>query len=189
LPTLLSPEQGQPVILYVSATHTVVSGALVVEKEASQGGGAMAKHQHLVYFVSEILAGSKKYYSEIEKICYAVVMCSRKLQHYFEAHTIRVLMNQPLHDIFGNRDSSIRIGKWATERSEYVINFERHNTIKSQILVDFVAEWMEPQSHVDIVQESPWLEQCDRAWGSTGAGATTILTSLSGIKLRYAARL
>jgi hypothetical protein len=50
-------------------------------------------------------------------------------------------------------------------------------------------EWTEPQSQVDIVHESPWLVHCDRAWGSTGAGAVAILTSPSGIKLRYAARL
>jgi hypothetical protein len=100
--------------LYVSATHTVVSGDLVVEKEVAQGAGAAAKHQHPVYFVSEVLAGSKKYYSEIKMICYAVVMCSGKLRHYFKAHTIRVLMNQPLHDIFGNRYRSGRIEKWAT---------------------------------------------------------------------------
>jgi hypothetical protein len=68
LPTLTSPEQGQPLILYVSATHTVVSGALVIEKEVAQGAGAAAKHQHLVYFVSKVLAGSKKYYSEIDSL-------------------------------------------------------------------------------------------------------------------------
>jgi hypothetical protein len=33
--------------------------------------------------------------------------------HYFEAHGVRVLTNQPLNDIFGNRDSSDWIGKWA----------------------------------------------------------------------------
>jgi hypothetical protein len=131
LPTLSSPEQGQPLIISVSATHTVVSGALVIEKAAAQRLGAAEKHQHPVYFISEVLAGSKKYYSENEKICYAVGMCSRKLQHYFEAHTIRVLMNQPLHDIFGNRDSIEHIEKWATELSEYVINFKRCNAIKS----------------------------------------------------------
>jgi hypothetical protein len=149
--------------LYVSTTHIVVSGDLDVEKEAAQGAGATAKHQHPIYFVLKVLAGSKKYYSEIEKISYVVVMCSRKLRHYFEAHTIRVLMNQPLHDIFGNRDNFGRIRKWVTELSEYVINFERHNTIKSQILADFMAEWTESRSQVDIVQESPWLVHCDRA--------------------------
>jgi hypothetical protein len=187
--TLPSPEQGQPPILYISATHTVVSGALVVLKEVAQGAGVVAKHQHPVYFISKVLAESKKYYSEIKKICYAVVMCSRKLRHYFEAHTIRVLMNQPLHDIFGNRDSFGRIRKWAIELSEYVINFKRHSAINSQILADFMAKWMEPQSQADIIQESPWLVHCDGAWGNTRAGAAAILTSPSGIKLRYAARL
>jgi hypothetical protein len=41
--------------------------------------GAMAKQQHPVYFVSKVLVRSKMYYSEVKKICYAVVMCSRKL--------------------------------------------------------------------------------------------------------------
>jgi ribonuclease HI len=63
----------------------------------------------------------------------------RKLWHYFEAHTIKVLTNQPLNKIFGNRDSSDRISKWAMELSEYVIDFEKHSAIKSQILADFIA--------------------------------------------------
>jgi hypothetical protein len=63
----------------------------------------------------EVLTGSKKFYYEIEKICYAIIMSARKLRHYFEAHTIKVLTNQPLNDIFGNRDSSGRISKWAIE--------------------------------------------------------------------------
>jgi hypothetical protein len=33
------------------------------------------------------------------------------LRHYFEAHIVRVLINQPLNDIFENRDCSDRIGK------------------------------------------------------------------------------
>jgi ribonuclease HI len=48
---------------------------------------------------------------------------------------------------------------------------------------------MEPQSQVDIVQESPLLVSCDRAWGSTGARAMGILTSQSRIKLHYTIRL
>jgi hypothetical protein len=38
LPTLSTPEQGQPLIMYVSATHSVVSGALVIEKEIIKEG-------------------------------------------------------------------------------------------------------------------------------------------------------
>jgi hypothetical protein len=135
LPTLSSLEQGQPLILYVSAIHSVVNGALVVEKETSKAGKTK-KQQFPVYFVLEVLKGSK--------ICYAVIMSVRKLRHYFEAHTIILLTNQSLNDIFDNRDSSGRISKWAMELSEYVVDFEKRSAIKLQILVDFVALWMKP---------------------------------------------
>jgi ribonuclease HI len=39
------------------------------------------------------------------------------------------------------------------------------------------------------VHESPWLIYYDGAWVAVGAGATAILISPSGIKLRYEARL
>jgi hypothetical protein len=35
LPILSSPEQGQPLIMYVSATHSTISRALVIEKETT----------------------------------------------------------------------------------------------------------------------------------------------------------
>jgi hypothetical protein len=91
-------------------------------------------------------------------------MSARKLRHYFEAHTIRVLTDQPLHDIFGNRDSSERISKWAIELLEYIVDFEKCSAIKSQILADFVADWTKPRFQADdIFQESPWLVYCDGA--------------------------
>jgi hypothetical protein len=89
--------------------------------------------------MSDVLMGSKRFYSEMEKICYAVITSVRKLRHYFEAHTVEVITNQPLNNIFSNRDSSERISKWAMELLEHVVDFEKRSTIKSQILADFVA--------------------------------------------------
>jgi hypothetical protein len=71
LPMLSSREHGQPLILYVLAAHAAISRALVVEKETI-GGDKTTKQQFPVYFVSEVLIGSKRFYSEMEKICYAV---------------------------------------------------------------------------------------------------------------------
>jgi hypothetical protein len=51
-------------------------------------------------FFSEAFTGSKKYYSEMEKMCYAVVMSARKLRHYVRAHRVIVLTNQPLNALF-----------------------------------------------------------------------------------------
>jgi hypothetical protein len=78
LPTLSNSEKGQPLILYVSATHSALSGALVTKKEIMQNG-KIVKQQSRVYFVSEVLTVSKRFYSKMEKICYVVIMSTHKL--------------------------------------------------------------------------------------------------------------
>jgi hypothetical protein len=155
LPTLARPQPNQPLILYVSAMHTVVSGAIVQEKEICKRDRKLSQ-QVLIYFISEALAGFKKYYSEMEKIWYAVVLSTRKLRRYFEAHRVRVLTNQPLNDILGDQDCSGRIGKWAMELSKHVVDFEKRNAIKSQVLADFIVHWMEPSSYTEgLVNDTP----------------------------------
>jgi hypothetical protein len=76
------------------------------------------------------------------------------------------------------------------ELSEHVVDFEKRDIIKSQILADFIAEWMESGSTTkDRVPDSPRLVYCDGVWGALDDGAAAILISPLGIKLRYAARL
>jgi hypothetical protein len=43
--------------------------------------------------------------------------------------------------MFENKESTGRIGKWATELAEHVINFVARSAIKSQVLADSVADW------------------------------------------------
>jgi hypothetical protein len=75
------------------------------------------------------------------------------------------------------------------ELSEHVINFEKRNAIRSQVLVDFIIDWMDPSSYTEgPVTNTPWHMYCDGAWGSTRAGAATVLVLPSDIKLRYATR-
>jgi hypothetical protein len=153
---LASPQLDQPLMLYVSAMDTTVCGALRQEREVSKEGRKLTQ-QVPTYFVFEALASSKKYYIEMKKIYYAVVMSARKLRQYFEAHRIRVLTNQPLNVIFENRDCSGRIGKWAMELFEHVVDFEKRSAIKLQELADFIADWMEPSSYTEgPVIDRPW---------------------------------
>jgi hypothetical protein len=91
---LCPPEPRSPLLLYVSASNSAVSAVLVQEKEEGKF------KQIPVYFASEALSVSKLFYSELEKIAYAVIMTARKLGHYFEGHRIRVITNQPLNDLF-----------------------------------------------------------------------------------------
>src|SRR6187455_2507601 len=94
LTTLTPPAPGTPLLLYVAASHSAVSAALVQEKLEGQ-----LKKQAPIYFVSEVLSLSKKNYTELEKVMYAVLMTSRKLRRYFQAYHIIVPSSQPLKDI------------------------------------------------------------------------------------------
>jgi hypothetical protein len=98
LTTLTPPSLGAPLLLYVAASHSAVSVALVQEKQDGQ-----VKKQAPVYFVSEVLSLSKKNYTELEKVLYDVLMASRKLRHYFQAYHIIVPSSQPLKDIMSYR--------------------------------------------------------------------------------------
>jgi hypothetical protein len=142
-----------------------------------------------VYFTSEALSGSKIFYSELEKIAYAVIMAARKLRHYFEGHRLRVITNQPLNDLFANREASTRIIKWGAELSEYIVDFERRSTIKSQVLAYFVVDWTSPTQNLDEEIPTPWIVQCDGAWCYKGVGISAVVTSTAGVVIRYAARL
>jgi hypothetical protein len=133
-----------------------------------------------VYFASKALSGSKLFYSELEKIAYAVVMAAKKLRHYFKGHRIRVITNQPLNDLFANKKACTRIIKWGVELSEYTVDFERRSAIKSQVLVDFVVDWTSPTHNPGEEILTPWEVQCDRAWCHKGVGISAVVTSPTG---------
>jgi hypothetical protein len=141
---LCPPEARSPLLLYVPTSNSAVSAILVQEKEEE---GKLK--QIPVYFASEALSVSKIFYSELEKIAYAVIMAARKLRHYFKGHRIRVITNQPLSDLFANREASTRIIKWGVELSEYIVDFERRSAIKLQVLADFVMDWTSPTQNLD----------------------------------------
>jgi hypothetical protein len=50
--------------------------------------------------------------TELENIAYAVLMASRELRHYFEAHKIRIPIDRGLGDLFRNPEAFVRIAKW-----------------------------------------------------------------------------
>ena len=77
-PVLAAPNLGEPMLLYIAATHQVVSAVLVVERETE---GHKFPLQKLVYYVSTVLTPCKSRYPHYQKIAYAVFMASRKLRH------------------------------------------------------------------------------------------------------------
>ncbi|XP_075663358.1 uncharacterized protein LOC142632932 [Castanea sativa] len=79
-PPLLSPsKEGENLNLYLAASVTAVSAALIREED---------KKQLPVYYISQALQGAKAKYPRIEKIAFALIVALQKLRSYFEAHPI-----------------------------------------------------------------------------------------------------
>jgi hypothetical protein len=141
-PVLTAPLPGEDLLLYIAATTHVFSSAIVVER--SEEGHAFGV-QRPMYFVSEVLSESKVRYPAAQKLLYTIIITSRKLRHYFDEYKITVIMDFPLADILHNQDAMGHISKWAAEVGALSIDFKPRIAIKSQALVDFMAEWRENQ--------------------------------------------
>ncbi|XP_070050881.1 uncharacterized protein [Nicotiana tomentosiformis] len=71
----------------------------------------------------------------------ALVVAARKLRPYFQYNPIAVVTTFPVRDILHKPELSGRLAKWAIEMSEFDIEYKPRTAIKSQGLVDFVADF------------------------------------------------
>jgi ribonuclease HI len=118
-----------------------------------------------------------------------VILTRRKLRHYFESHPVTVVSSFPLGEIIQCREVSGRIAKWAVEIMGETISFAPRKAIKSQVLADFVAEWVDTQLPAALIQLELWTMFFDGSLMKTGAGAGLLFISPLGKHLRYVLRL
>ena len=67
--------------------------------------------QRPVYYISRSLHEAEIHYLPLEKAILAVVHATRKLPHYFAAHTVVVLTQLPLKVLLLNADYTRRVAK------------------------------------------------------------------------------
>ena len=91
---------------------------LVNDSECSSYPSANKK---LVYYVIKVLIRAEKRYLKIEKFAYTLLITARKLHHYFQAHPIVVLTDQPLKPFLQRPNTSGRLLKWSIKLSEFHI--------------------------------------------------------------------
>jgi ribonuclease HI len=172
-------------LIYVAATTQVVSAAIIVERRE----GHALPIQRPVYFTSEVLSETKVRYPQIQKLLYAVILTRRKLRHYLESHPVTVVSSFPLGEIIQSREASSRIAKWAMELVGKTLSFAPKKAIKSQVLVDFLAEWTDTQLPTAPIQPELWTMYFDGSLMKTGAGAGLLFISSLGEHVRYVLRL
>jgi ribonuclease HI len=102
---------------------------------------------------------------------------------------VTVVSSFPLGEIIQCREASGRIAKWAVELMGKTISFDPRKAIKSQVLADFLAEWVDTQLPTAPIQPELWTMYFDGSLMKTGAGAGLLFISPLGKHLRYVLRL
>ena len=122
LPTLTQPIPGEPLSVYLAASSTAVSAVMV----AQRGG-----EQVPIYFLSHVLKDAEVRYPVVKKVGFALLIASRKLRPYFQAHEIVVLTSFPLNKLLKKYDCAGRMLSWAVELSQFDISFRPRTAIKA----------------------------------------------------------
>ncbi|XP_019184635.1 PREDICTED: uncharacterized protein LOC109179589 [Ipomoea nil] len=182
-PVLSTPQVGEPLFLYLAASAKAVSSVLVREED---------RVQHPVYYVSRSSKAAETRYTVLEKVVYALVVTVRKLAPYFQAHTVRVLTDQPLGSVLRNPLSSGRLVKWAVELTQYGIEYQPRPSIKGQALADFLVECTAIEEEKEHASESCpgewWEMHADGASSRQHCGGGVMLVTPEGFRLYYALR-
>ena len=124
--------------------------------------------QRPVYYVSKSLHEAEVRYLPLEKAILAIVHATRKLPHYFQAHTVIVLTQLPLRAVLRSADYTGRITMWSALLGAFDIKYMPRSSIKGQILADLVAEFAEPS--IETIAEKKDID--GKSVGIISAGGT-----------------
>ena len=113
-PIMFNPAADEVLYAYIVMAPYAVSLVLIREDNGLQSS---------VYYISKSLHKSKIRYSPLEKAILAVVHASRKLPHYFQAHTVMVLTQLPLKSVLRTADYTERIALWNTILGAFDIKY------------------------------------------------------------------
>jgi ribonuclease HI len=181
-PPLLSPSQtGEELYLYLAVSASAVSSTLIREEE---------RVQKPVYYTSRALRGAEERYTNMEKLAFALLITSRKLRPYFQAHSIIVMIDYPIRKAMNKPDAAGRLVQWSIEMSEFDIDYRPCTAIKAQALADFIAEFTHPLKEDEQSEEGEaWTVNIDGSSTKEMSGAGVILVSPEKDKFEYALQL
>ena len=178
-----SPEVDEVLFTYLAIASHAVSFVLIREDSGVQ---------RPVYYISKSLHEVEVWYLSLEKAILAMVHATRKLPHYFQAHTVVVLTQLPLKSILRSVDYTGRIAKWGMILGAFDIKYMSHTSVKDQVLADLVAEFAELPKEAEMKQHDmdeksvglistlnslSWKVYVDGAANQRGVGVGLVLLS------------
>ena len=134
----------------------------------------------------------------------SVVHATRKLPHYFQAHTAVVLTQLPLRSVLRSTDYIGRIAMWSVLLEAFDIKYMPRTSVKGQVLADLIAEFTEPPIEAVAEEEnmdgksvgtisaqgaSRWKVYVDEVANQRGSGVRLVLISPEKITIEKSLRL
>ncbi|KAL2230317.1 UNVERIFIED_CONTAM: Retrovirus-related Pol polyprotein from transposon [Sesamum indicum] len=151
-PLLVNPREGDTLYIYQAVLDNAISSVLIRESDEVQNS---------VYYISRMLQGAEKRYTQVEKLALALVVTARKLRSYFQ------------------------LIKWAVELGEFDISYQSRTAENAQVLADFMNETSsEPPQESGI-----WMLHVDGSANANNGGAWILIEGPGGIEMEIVVRL
>ena len=194
-PIMSSPVVDEILFAYIAVALHAISLVLIRVDNGTQ---------QPVYYVSKSLNEAEVRYLPLEKAILAVVHATRKLPHYFQAHTVIVLTQLSLKSVLRSADYTRRVAKWGMILEAFDIKYMPRTSIKGQVLVDLVAEFAECPEEVEMGSETvgerlvgmasvqglpPWELYVNGAANQRGSGVGLVMVSPEKITIEKSLRL
>ncbi|KAK3016427.1 hypothetical protein RJ639_006194 [Escallonia herrerae] len=175
---LSKPIVGEELFLYLDVAESAVNAVLIREQEG---------RQLPIYYVSKVLQEVELRYPNAEKLVFALLIVTRKLQPYFQSHTIIVLTDKPLRRILHKPELSGCLVPWLVELDEFDIQYRPQPSIKGHALVDFIVECTLPiEDKEPLPSNQPkftWTLFVDGSSNTNESGVGLILNGLDGLTI------
>jgi hypothetical protein len=112
-----------------------------------------------------------------------------------------VVTSYPLRAVLRNPNTTGNIAKWIVELAEFELDFIPRHAVKSQVLADFIVDWIpsasplggpddsEPESRAPVFIGPHWTLFFDSSSRKQGAGVGVLLLSPHGDQFKYMVHL
>ena len=173
---------------YGSFTKSIFAGRGVVFvlgsnstcRKFSIGEGRMEETKACVLY-KQSAEGSGRTIPTNREVGFALIMASKKLRHYFQAHVINVMIDHPLKKAMNKLEAVGRLMQWAVELSEFDFRYQPRHTIKAQALADLIVEFTPNYDDLDEMENSKkWIVHVDGSSTQHAGGIGVVLQSLEG---------